>query len=74
MLLLTELPEIEVEALSSPASTGEDDETDLFEPSGAVCDRLSLFNQFELNDLIGNMYFPKQSAESWLPDCKRKDC
>ena len=40
--LFTELPEIEGEALSSPACTGEDDETDLLEPSGADCDRLSL--------------------------------
>ncbi len=46
--LTTELPEIEVEALSSSASEGEDDETDLFEPSGADCDKLSLFSQSEL--------------------------
>src|SRR6218665_2833309 len=60
--LTTELPEIEVEALSSSASEGEDDETDLFEPSGADCDKLSLFSQSELNDLIGDLYLPKQSA------------
>ena len=63
MPLFTELPEIEVEALSSPASTGEDDETDLFEPSGVDCDRLALFSQSELNDLIGDIGVPKQSAE-----------
>jgi len=50
--LFTELPEIEVEALSSPTSTGEDDETDLFETPGADCDRLSLLSQSELNDLF----------------------
>src|SRR6218665_3543269 len=47
--VFTELPETEVEALCSPTSTDEDDETDLFEPSDADCDRLSLFCQSELN-------------------------
>jgi len=57
--LFTELPEIEVDGLSSPASTGEADETNLFEPFGADCDRLSLLSQSELNDLIGDLYLPK---------------
>jgi len=70
--LFTELPEIEVEALSSPASTGEDDETDLFEPSGADYDRLFLFSQSELNGLIGDLYLPKQSAEPWLQTARVK--
>src|SRR6218665_1551276 len=39
--VFTKLPETEVEALSSPTSTGED-ETYLFEPFGADCDRLCL--------------------------------
>ena len=42
--LFTELPELEVEALCSPASAGEDDETYPFEPSSADCDRLYLFS------------------------------
>ena len=74
MPLFAELPEIEVRALSSSASTGEDNETDIFKPSSADFERLYLFSQSKSNDLIGDLYLPKQSAEFWLPDCKRKDC
>ena len=38
-------PEFYVEALISLASIDEDDETDLYQPSDANCDRLSLFSQ-----------------------------
>lgn len=61
--VFTEMPEILDEAINSPSTTTEDDETDLFAPSDAYCDEVSLFSQHELNDLVRDLYLPKQSAE-----------
>lgn len=62
--VFTELPEIDVESLSLPASTDDDDDAQIeYTPSDADCDKISLFSQPELNDLVRDLYLPKQSAE-----------
>lgn len=62
------------EALSSLVSIYGDDATDLFQPSGADCGRLSLCSQSGLNNQVRDLYLPSRLLNCWLPDCTRKDC
>lgn len=63
MPVFNELLEIDDTDLNSPDSTDEDEDTDIFKPSGEDCEKPSLFSQSELNDLVRDLYLPKESAE-----------
>ena len=61
--IFTELPEIDDTDLCSPASSDEEDTTDIFQPCDEDCDKPILFTQSALNDLVRDLYLPKESAE-----------
>ena len=60
----THLPQIDDENSASLSDLSQDQQKDSeFQMSGSSFDRPSPFNQLQLNDLISNLYLPKQSAE-----------
>ncbi|KAM4040625.1 uncharacterized protein ACNLHF_011913 [Anomaloglossus baeobatrachus] len=59
----TALPENVDTDLSSYCYTDEEDSPDIFQPCDEDCDKPILFTQSALNDLVRDLYLPKESAE-----------
>ena len=60
----THLPQIDDEDSASLSHLSQDQqENSEFQRSGSSLDRRSPFNQLKLNDLVRDLYLPKQSAE-----------
>lgn len=60
--IFTGLPQIDTD-LCSLASSDEGAARDIFQPSDEDCDQPILFTKSALNDLVKDLYLPKQSAE-----------
>ena len=62
---ITRLPNIHDEILSEVSTTDDEGETINmeFRPTDALLGKSILFNQVELNDLVRDLYFPKQYVE-----------
>src|ERR1700755_334050 len=61
--IFTKLPKIDDTDLCSPSSSDEEDTTDIFQPCDEDCNKPILFTQSALNDLVRDLYLPKESAE-----------
>src|ERR1700755_180262 len=61
--IFTKLPKIDYTDLYSPSSSDEEDTTDIFQPCDEDCNKPILFTQSALNDLVRDLYLPKESAE-----------
>ena len=59
----TNLPELEEEGFISSSDQSQGEEDVDFQSASCLSDKPMLFNQLELNDLVRDLYLPKQSAE-----------